>query len=54
MFKSKVQQCINDNSMVCLPKIFYTILPGYEPQSHKGMEYGDVAGEVKIGKEHTN
>lgn len=48
--KSKVQQCINDNSMVCLPKIFYTILPGYRPQPHKGMEYGDVAGEVKIGK----
>ena len=30
--------------------IFYTILPGYRPQPHKGMEYGDVAGEVKIGK----
>lgn len=46
----KVQKCINNNNMVCLPKIFYTILPGYRPQPHKGMEYGDVSGEVKIGK----
>ncbi len=30
-------------------KFFYTILPGYRPQPHKGMEYGDVAAEVKIG-----
>lgn len=46
---SKAQECINNNSMVCLPKIFYTILPEYRPQPHKGGEYGDVSGEVKVG-----
>lgn len=35
--------------MVCLPKVFYTILPSYRPQPHKGMEYGDVSGEIKAG-----
>ena len=45
----KIEKCINDGKMVCLPKVFYTILPSYRPQPHKGMEYGDVFGEVKVG-----
>jgi len=45
----KIEECIKNDGMACLPKVFYTILPGYRPQPHKGMEYGDVAAEVKIG-----
>ncbi len=45
----KIEECIENDTMACLPKVFYTILPGYRPQPHKGMEYGDVAAEVKIG-----
>ena len=45
----KIEKCMKDDSMVCLPKVFYTILPGYRPQPHKGMEYGDISGEVKVG-----
>ena len=43
----KINKCIVDGSMICLPKAFYTILPGFRPQPHKGMEYGDVAAQVK-------
>ena len=35
--------------MSCLPKIFYDILPTYRPQPHKGGEFGDVSGPVRIG-----
>lgn len=45
----KINECIQNDGMACLPKVFYTILPGYRPQPHKGMEYGDVAAEVKVG-----
>lgn len=40
------------DSMVCLPKLFYSILPGYRPQPHKGGEYGDISGEVSVGATH--
>ena len=43
----KIRKCITDESMICLPKLFYKILPGFRPQPHKGMEYGDVAAQVK-------
>lgn len=46
---SKIDECIQNDEMACLPKVFYTILPGYRPQPHKGTEYGDVAAEVKVG-----
>lgn len=46
---AKIEKCTENDGMACLPKVFYTILPGYRPQPHKGMEYGDVAAEVKIG-----
>ena len=45
----KIKECIEDDKMACLPKVFYTILPDFRPQPHKGMEYGDVAAEVMIG-----
>lgn len=45
----KINECIENDEMVCLPKVFYTILPSYRPQPHKGMEYGDVSAEVKVG-----
>lgn len=47
--KSKIRECENNPSMYCLPKVFYTILPGYRPQPHTGYEYGDVSGEIKCG-----
>ncbi len=46
---AKIEKCTENDGVACLPKVFYTILPGYRPQPHKGMEYGDVAAEVKIG-----
>ncbi len=45
----KITKCLQSGDMVCLPKIFYTILPKYRPQPHKGAEYGDVAAEIKVG-----
>lgn len=50
--KAKIDKCVRDSSAVCLPKIFYSILPGYRPQPHKGGEYGDVSGEVSVGSNH--
>ena len=35
--------------MACLPKAFYTLLPGFRPQPHKGLEYGDVAAQINVG-----
>ena len=49
---SKICKCVNDSSMICLPKVFYTIIPGFRPQPHKGLEYGDVSGEIKT-KNHS-
>ena len=43
----KVRECVNNCTMACLPKAFYTILPKFRPQPHKGLEYGDVSAEVK-------
>lgn len=43
----KIDECVCDPGMVCLPKVFYGIIPSFRPQPHKGGEYGDVSGEVK-------
>ena len=43
------KSCVSDKSKLCLPKIFYPLLQGYRPQPHKGLEYGDVSGEIKVG-----
>lgn len=48
--REKINQCTQNGSMVCLPKVFYTILPGFRPQPHKGLEYGDVAAQVKTAQ----
>ena len=45
--KAKIEKCVNNPDMFCLPKVFYGILPGYRPQPHTGYEYGDVSGEIK-------
>lgn len=45
----KIEECIENDEMACLPKVFYTILPKYRPQPHKGTEYGDVSAEVNVG-----
>lgn len=44
---AKIRKCVVEGSMFCLPKAFYTVLPGFRPQPHKGMEYGDVAAQVR-------
>lgn len=38
----------NDWTHVCLPKIFYNILPGFTMQPHKGNEYGDISANVMV------
>lgn len=50
--RSKVNQCIYDKTMICLPKIFYSILPSYRPQPHKGNEYGDISGQIQVGQHY--
>lgn len=40
---------MQNEKMMCLPKIFYSVLPKFKLQPHKGMEYGDMSGEVKVG-----
>ena len=50
--KRKIETCSNDEHMVCLPKLFYSIIPGFRLLPHKGGEYGDVSGEVSIGDKH--
>lgn len=43
----KIENCLNDKNQLCLPKLFYGIIPGFTPQPHKGGEYGDVSGRIK-------
>ena len=43
---AKISKCVNDPAMCCLPKAFYSIVPNFNLQPHKGMEYGDFSGEV--------
>lgn len=50
--KSKINQCLSDKKKVCLPKLFYSIIPGFRPQPHHGKEYGDVSGQIVIGRKH--
>ena len=49
----KIENCLTDKNQLCLPKLFYGIVPGYKPQPHKGGEYGDVSGRIKVnGREY--
>lgn len=45
---SKIRICTSTSSDVCLPKIFWGIINGFRPQPHKGLEYGDVSGQIKV------
>ncbi len=45
----KIENCLIDKNQICLPKLFYGIIPGFTPQPHKGGEYGDVSGRIKVG-----
>lgn len=50
---SKIEKCLTDKNQICLPKLFYGIVPGFIPQPHKGSEYGDISGRIKVnGKEY--
>ncbi|MCI9016503.1 MAG: hypothetical protein HFJ53_05010 [Clostridia bacterium] len=42
----KIEKCKVDKDMICLPKVFYNILPGFIPQPHKGGEYGDISAQI--------
>lgn len=44
--KAKITKCLTDGTYACLPKAFYSILPGFRPQPHTGYEYGDVSAEI--------
>ena len=46
--KSKIQKCTTNMQQICLPKLFWGILPGFRPQPHSGYEYGDVSGQIKV------
>ena len=48
--KSQIMKCVECDTMYCLPKIFYSIIPGFRPQPHKGGEYGDASGQVHVGE----
>ncbi len=43
----KILECLKTDDMMCLPKLFYEILPGFRPQPHRNGEYGDVSGQIK-------
>lgn len=47
-----IQKCLSENDMVCLPKLFTGVLPGFRPQPHGVKEYGDVSGQVTVGRNH--
>ncbi len=49
---SKIEKCVENSAMVCLPKIFMDYLPGFRVQPHKGSEFGDIHGQVTVGKKH--
>ena len=44
----KIEMCLNNKQQICLPKLFYGIIPGFIPQPHKGNEYGDVSGTIHV------
>jgi len=48
--KKKIMDCLVRKDMVCIPRLFYDIVEQYRPQPHKGGEYGDVSGVIKVGK----
>lgn len=48
-----IVKCLNNNQQICLPKLFYNIIPNFRPQPHKGEEFGDISGSITInGKQY--
>lgn len=48
-----IVKCLNNNQQICLPKLFYNIIPNFRPQPHKVGEFGDVSGPITInGKQY--
>lgn len=47
-----INECIKKSDMICLPKLFYKLIPGFRPQPHKGNEFGDVSGQIKVGNKY--
>lgn len=48
----KIEQCIQNINLVCLPKIFCNVIPGFRMQPHGVKEYGDISGQVTVGRNH--
>ncbi len=48
----KIEKCLKDRKMVCLPKLFMGYLPNFRVQPHKGSEFGDIHGQVTVGSKH--
>lgn len=46
--KSNCINCLSDNSLYCLMKMFAFIEPSFKPQPHKGGEYGDVSFTASV------
>ena len=44
----EINNCIQNNNQVCLPKLFWGLISGYRPQPHSGYEYGDVSGQLQV------
>lgn len=47
-----IDKCLFTNDMKCLPKLFYKVISGFRPQPHGVTEYGDISGQIKVGKSH--
>ena len=45
---TKIAKCLYNKEQICLPKLFYGIIPGFKPQPHKGGEYGDISGVIHV------
>lgn len=45
----QIKSCLTNPCLICLPKLFYGLLPNFSPQPHSGKEYGDIAGQVHVG-----
>ena len=50
--KENINKCLCDNSMMCLPKLFYGVIPSYRPQTHHNGEYGDISGQITVRNHH--
>jgi len=47
-----INKCLVTDEMQCLPKLFYNVISGFRPQPHGVTEYGDVSGQLTVGRSH--